>query len=164
MKNSFFEGLSSMKDQGSRADHAGDKAPTYQIENEIGLTVQREKETIPSYVTIVGDWDTMLITAHQGQIDDHLKGNQVSHKKLQDIQHREETISLYDRELKAIWEDFIDFCNTHELVALPASRDSVLAYLVWSDIRGRTVKPALVLTAISNQHSGENLSDSTKAM
>ncbi|RIB25293.1 hypothetical protein C2G38_2166287 [Gigaspora rosea] len=74
--SAFFEGLSSMKDQGSRADHAGDKAPTYQIENEIGLTVQREKETIPSYVTIVGDWDTMLITAHQGQIDDHLKGNQ----------------------------------------------------------------------------------------
>ncbi|CAG8596490.1 44464_t:CDS:2 [Gigaspora margarita] len=62
-----------------------------------------------------------------------------------------------------IWEDFIDFCNAHELVALLASRDSVLAYLVWSDIRGRTVKPTLVLTAISNQHSGQNLSDPTKS-
>ncbi|CAG8651577.1 23784_t:CDS:2, partial [Gigaspora rosea] len=71
--------------------------------------------------------------------------------------------SSYDRKLKAIWEDFIDFCNAHELVALPASRDSVLAYLVWSDIRGRTVKPTLVLTAISNQHSGQNLSDPTKS-
>lgn len=33
MKNSFFEGLCSMKDQGSRADHAGDKASTHLIEN-----------------------------------------------------------------------------------------------------------------------------------
>lgn len=29
--------------------------------------------------------------------------------------------SSYDRKLKAIWEDFIDFCNAHKLVALPAS-------------------------------------------
>ncbi|RIB30179.1 hypothetical protein C2G38_2279261 [Gigaspora rosea] len=81
----FFEGLSSMKDQGSRANHTGNKAPTHLIENEIGLTVQKGKETIPSHATIVENWNTMLITAPQDQIDNYLKGNQVSLEKLQDI-------------------------------------------------------------------------------
>ncbi|CAG8799987.1 24180_t:CDS:2, partial [Cetraspora pellucida] len=70
--------------------------------------------------------------------------------------------SSYDHKLKAIWGDFIDFCNAYKLVALPASQESLLAYLIWSDIRGRTLKPSLVLTAISNQHNAQNLPDPTK--
>ncbi|CAG8766463.1 8153_t:CDS:2, partial [Gigaspora rosea] len=49
----FFQEFEFYKRSGSRANHAGDKTTTHQIENEIGFMVQKEKEIITSHATIV---------------------------------------------------------------------------------------------------------------
>ncbi|CAG8688972.1 7579_t:CDS:2 [Cetraspora pellucida] len=70
--------------------------------------------------------------------------------------------SSYDHKLIAVWGDFVNFCNAYGLVTLPALQDSILAYLIWSYIQERTLKPIFVLTAIINQYSAQDLPDLTK--
>ncbi|CAG8520500.1 16164_t:CDS:2, partial [Racocetra persica] len=129
---------STADEAGLETDHTGNKNSIHQKEKEIDCIVPKEKEMIHSRITTMEAWGTTQIIAPQDRIDDHLKKTRV------------------------IWDDFIDFCNAYKLVALPASQNSVLAYLIWSDMRGRALKSTLVLTAIANQHSAHNLPDPTK--
>ncbi|CAG8805002.1 334_t:CDS:2, partial [Racocetra fulgida] len=66
-------------------------------EEEMDFIVPKEKEMIHSCVTTAKAWGTMQIIAPQGQIDNHLKENQVNLVKQQSTTCKGKTIVDYSR-------------------------------------------------------------------
>ncbi|CAG8727024.1 3002_t:CDS:1, partial [Racocetra fulgida] len=83
-------------------------------------------------------------------------------KLLQQANKFLEPQSSYDRKLQKIWENFVSFCQIHRIGYLPATKNAILAYLVWVVEAQEGPKPSLILLSVAWAHVRCGFEDPTK--
>src|SRR6185437_13659129 len=69
--------------------------------------------------------------------------------------------SIYEKRLQNLWNEFVTFCDLHNLVPRPAHPKTIMLFLTWMDILSRSMKPRMYLIAISRFHLKIGLPDPT---
>ncbi|CAG8754138.1 17062_t:CDS:2, partial [Dentiscutata erythropus] len=147
------------------------KALAEACKNKKRRTFSSEERTSQSYwrgnQCIQGTGVTLVVTQDIMQTHVHptLVKAQVKKESLDLSQEAYDAIeprSVYGKQLIALWNEFVAFCNCHKLNLCPAHSETVMMFLTWLNLLAKVPKLRWYIMAIGYHHRKLEVLDSTQ--